>query len=125
MQVTVDETQVDVAPEESFGQVLSKTLSGKKRKQTVACRCNGRVYDLDHTVPATCLNLEPVTEDSPEGLSVLRHSAAHLMAEAVKRLFPSAKVTIGPDIEVSLKALMKRVLGTWGPRHRSTNSPWE
>ena len=99
MQVTVDDTQVDAGPEESFGQVLSKVLSGKKRKQTVACRCNGRVYDLDRTVPATCLNLEPVTEDSPEGLSILRHSAAHLMAEAVKRLFPTAKVTIGPDIE--------------------------
>lgn len=99
MQVMVDDTQVDAAPEESFGQVLSKVLSGKKRKQTVACRCNGRVYDLDRPVPATCLNLEPVTEDSPEGLSILRHSAAHLMAEAVKRLFPSAKVTIGPDIE--------------------------
>ncbi len=95
----VDDTQVDAGPEESFGEVLSKVLSGKKRKQTVACRCNGRVYDLDSPVPATCLNLEPVTEDSPEGLSILRHSAAHLMAEAVKHLFPSAKVTIGPDIE--------------------------
>ena len=40
-----------------------------------------------------------VTADEPEGLEVLRHSSAHLLAQAVKRLFPSAQVTIGPVIE--------------------------
>ena len=44
-------------------------------------------------------SLEPVSIDSAEGTHILRHSAAHVMAEAVKELFPEAKVTIGPAIE--------------------------
>ena len=45
------------------------------------------------------VSLEPVALDSPEGLTILRHSAAHVMACAVQRLFPTTKVTIGPAID--------------------------
>jgi len=80
-------------------EILSKALSGKKFKEAVACRCEDRLYDLGSEVDEQCQVLEPVQLSSPDGLKVLRHSAAHIMAEAVKSIFPSAKVTIGPDIE--------------------------
>jgi len=55
--------------------------------------------DLSATVPAQCTDITPVYADSPEGLSMIRHSTAHVMAAAVKKLYPSAKVTIGPAVE--------------------------
>ncbi len=79
--------------------ILSQVLSGKKFKQTVACLCNGRLLDLKVKVPPDCDRIEPVFLKSEQGLEILRHSAAHVMAEAVKKLFPTAKVTIGPAIE--------------------------
>ena len=64
----------------------------------VAARLNGRPVDLSSRVEADG-RLAPVAPASPEGLEVIRHSTAHLMAQAVKRLFPSAQITIGPVIE--------------------------
>jgi threonyl-tRNA synthetase len=79
--------------------VLAQVLSGKQLKSTIACLCDGRMLDLSREVPAGCAKMEPVVLDSEHGLAVIRHSAAHIMAEAVKELFPSAKVTIGPAIQ--------------------------
>ena len=90
---------VQVTEGQSCLQILSQALSGKKFKQTVACLCNGRLLDLKAMVPPDCDQIEPVFLHSEQGLEILRHSAAHVMAEAVKKLFPTAKVTIGPSIE--------------------------
>ena len=54
--------------------------------------------DLNYSLEEDC-SLELFTGDSPEGHDTLLHSAAHLMAQAVKSLFPKSKVTIGPTIE--------------------------
>src|SRR5205823_13981039 len=56
------------------------------------------VVDLTRPLLRDC-RLAPVAVESPEGLGVIRHSAAHLMAQAVKRLFPETQITIGPVIE--------------------------
>ncbi|MBI1725176.1 MAG: threonine--tRNA ligase [Candidatus Tectomicrobia bacterium] len=64
----------------------------------MAARVNGRVVDLNRSVPADA-EIQYVTADSEEGLEILRHSTAHLMAQAVLQLFPGAKLTIGPPIE--------------------------
>jgi threonyl-tRNA synthetase len=56
------------------------------------------VVDLSRPIVGDC-RLAPVAPESPEGLEVLRHSSAHLMAQAVKRLFPETEITIGPVIE--------------------------
>ncbi len=80
-------------------EVLKGALSGKQFKKTVACKCGDRLLDLTARVPDDCTELAPVLLDSEEGLDILRHSAAHIMATAVKRLFPDVKVTIGPAIE--------------------------
>jgi len=97
--VQIQGQDVEVQAGQSCADVLRGALSGKKMKSVVACECDGVLLDLGKTVPAGTTTIEPVFLDSPQGLSVLRHSAAHVMAEAVKELFPSAKVTIGPDIE--------------------------
>src|SRR5918995_2281669 len=64
----------------------------------IAANLNGSPVDLSRALDEDC-SLEWVTMDSPEGLDVLRHSTAHLMAQAVQSLFPGTQVTIGPTIE--------------------------
>ena len=91
--------EVQVKSGQTFADILKAYLSNKKRKQVVACKCDGQVFDLFRQVPEDCREIEPVYIDTSEGLDILRHSAAHIMAEAVKDLFPTAKVTIGPSIE--------------------------
>ena len=75
--------------------------SRKAVERAVAARVDGRepsVVDLTRPLVADC-GLAPVAPESPEGLDVMRHSCAHLMAQAVKRLFPATEITIGPVIE--------------------------
>ncbi|MHB9074955.1 MAG: threonine--tRNA ligase [Desulfobaccales bacterium] len=64
----------------------------------VAARINGDAVDLNSPLTQDC-TLGPIPLDSPEGLEIMRHSAAHLMAEAVRDLFPGVRVAIGPAIE--------------------------
>ncbi|HPR56418.1 MAG TPA: threonine--tRNA ligase, partial [Deltaproteobacteria bacterium] len=69
-----------------------------KDKRAIAARVGGVTVDL--TTPLTeGLTIETITADSPEGVHLIRHSTAHVMAEAVKLLFPDAKPTIGPATE--------------------------
>ncbi len=67
-------------------------------KAALAGRVNGKLVDLSHAINDDA-ELAIVTERDQEGLEILRHSAAHLLAQAVKQLFPEAQVTIGPVIE--------------------------
>lgn len=66
----------------------------------VACagEVNGEIVDL-RTILSNDCELNIITANDPEGLKVIRHTAAHVLAQAVKQLYPSAKVTIGPAIE--------------------------
>ncbi len=64
----------------------------------VAAKIDGRPVDLSRRLDSDC-SLAWVSIDSPDGLDVLRHSTAHLMAQAVQSLFPGTQVTIGPTIE--------------------------
>lgn len=99
MNVTIEGQVFDVQSGVSCRDALKGALSGKKFKNVVACRCNGTPLDLTATVPADTTTIEPVFADSPEGIELIRHSAAHIMAEAVQKLFPGVKVTIGPAID--------------------------
>ncbi|ABI60548.1 MULTISPECIES: threonine--tRNA ligase [Nitrosomonas] len=81
-------TVLDVA--ESIGPGLARVaLAGK---------LNGRLVDLSEPIEIDS-DLVLITNKDPEGLEIIRHSCAHLLAHAVKELFPSAQVTIGPVIE--------------------------
>ena len=66
-------------------------------REIAAVRVNGRSADLTALVEEG--EVSPIYVDSEEGVSILRHSTAHVMAQAVKELFPEAKITIGPAIE--------------------------
>jgi threonyl-tRNA synthetase len=67
-------------------------------KNVVALRVNGELRDLAHNVENSDV-VEPVTIDSPDGLNILRHSAAHVLAQAVQSINPEAKLGIGPPIK--------------------------
>ena len=77
---------------------IARSISPSLAKSAVAARVDGHLVDLSHVV-STDTSLALVTGDEPEGLEVIRHSTAHLLAQAVKALFPQAQVTIGPVIE--------------------------
>jgi threonyl-tRNA synthetase len=68
------------------------------RKAALAGRVNGKLVDTSYVI-SNDANLAIVTDKDPAGLEVIRHSTAHLLAQAVKQLFPAAQVTIGPVIE--------------------------
>lgn len=82
--VTVDEVAASIGP--------------GLRKAALAGRVNGRLVDTSYTITEDA-NVSVVTAKDPEGLEIIRHSTAHLLAQAVKQLFPTAQVTIGPVIE--------------------------
>lgn len=67
-------------------------------KRWIAARVNGQLVDLLSPLEADA-SLEGIQADSETGLEILRHSTAHVMAQAVKALFPEAKIAIGPAIE--------------------------
>ena len=70
----------------------------KGMEGVIAARMDGRLVDLSHPIEGDC-EIEPIFLQSPEGLEVLRHTTSHVMAQAVKELFPEVKVTIGPATE--------------------------
>ena len=74
-----------------------KKVYGKK-SGAVAAIVNDEQKDLSHTLSHNC-RLELIRENSVEGLYIIRHSCAHLLAQAVTELFPTAKPTIGPPID--------------------------
>ncbi len=80
------------------GFAFARSLSSSLAKRAVAVKINGALRDLSAEIPQNA-RAEIITADSPEGLDILRHDAAHVMAEAVQELFPDAQVTIGPVIE--------------------------
>ncbi len=67
-------------------------------RNIVAARVDGQLRDLAHSLSDGAV-VEPVTIDSPDGRSILRHSTAHVMAQAVQELYPQARLGIGPPVE--------------------------
>ncbi|MBU1248717.1 MAG: threonine--tRNA ligase, partial [Proteobacteria bacterium] len=99
MLIEVNGQKVEATAGASCGEVLKEGLSKKQFKNVVVARCGETLLDLGTSVPDGCTVLEGVEAGSETGLNVIRHSTSHLMAEAVKKLFPEAKVTIGPSIK--------------------------
>ncbi len=93
-----DGEAVEAEPGVTAGEVLSANLSKKKRKNLILARVNGELRDLSFPLTEDS-EVEPVFARDPDALDVLRHSTSHLMAQAVKELYPDAKLAIGPAIE--------------------------
>ncbi len=86
-----------------YGQAMSiidiaKDISEGLARAACAGEVDGEVKDLRTVIDADC-ELNILTANDPKGLAVYRHTTAHVMAEAVKRVFPDAKLTIGPSID--------------------------
>ncbi len=77
---------------------VAASIGAGLAKAALAGRVDGRLVDLSHRIDND-VALEIVTDKNAEGLEIIRHSTAHLLAHAVKELFPDAQVTIGPVIE--------------------------
>lgn len=77
---------------------IATDISEGLARNACAGEVDGKVVDLRTELTEDC-SLNIITNKDPEGLRVIRHTASHVMAEAVKRLFPQAKVTIGPAID--------------------------
>lgn len=77
---------------------IALDISEGLARMACAGEVDGKVEDLRTVIDQDC-QLNILTANDPEGLKVVRHTASHVLAEAVKRLFPEAKVTIGPAIE--------------------------
>ena len=76
--------------------IVKKTYG--RKSGAVAILIEGREYDLSHKILKDC-KIDLIKDDSDEGLYILRHSCAHLLAQAVTELFPNAKPTIGPPVD--------------------------
>ncbi|MFQ5428544.1 MAG: threonine--tRNA ligase [Thermodesulfobacteriota bacterium] len=95
-----DGTTLECAPEKTFFDILMAHDKGLLKK-CVAMKAGESILDLTAAVETAegVSVVEPVKLDSEDGLEVMRHSTAHVMAEAVKELFPEVKFAIGPTIE--------------------------
>ncbi|MDK2985517.1 MAG: threonyl-tRNA synthetase [Clostridia bacterium] len=77
---------------------IAENLSKRLLKEAVAAKVNNVVVDLDRPITEDA-SVEILTFEDPEGKNVFRHSTAHILAQAVQRLFPDVKLGIGPAIE--------------------------
>ncbi len=80
------------------GAEIAAGIGAGLARNAVAVRVDGALWDLGRPIDRDA-SIEVVTRDSEEGLELLRHDAAHVLAEAVKELWPDTQVTIGPAIE--------------------------
>ena len=96
--ITLPDKSVKVLPKGVTPQEVANSIGSGLARAVVVAKIDGELKDLNYSLEEDC-SLELFTGDSPEGHDTLLHSAAHLMAQAVKSLFPKSKVTIGPTIE--------------------------
>ena len=76
---------------------IAQDISEGLGRMATAGELDGQVVDLRHTVDSDC-QLSILTTNDPEGLAAYRHTTSHIMAQAIKRLYPQAKLAIGPSI---------------------------
>nr|WP_154657904.1 threonine--tRNA ligase [Fictibacillus gelatini] len=77
---------------------VAESISPSLKKKSIAGKVNGELYDFTRPIEEDAL-IEIILTESEEGLKIIRHSTAHLMAQAIKRLYPDVRLGIGPVIE--------------------------
>ena len=96
--ITLPDNSVKTFPEGITAQEVANSIGSRLARAVVVAKIDGVLKDLNYKIFKDS-SLELFTGDSPEGHDTLLHSTAHLMAQAVKTLYPNAKFTIGPTIE--------------------------
>ncbi|MFA6649607.1 MAG: TGS domain-containing protein, partial [Candidatus Izemoplasmatales bacterium] len=77
---------------------IALAISPSLRKRCLAAEVNGTLVDLSRPIEADA-KVVLITDDSPVALDIIRHSSAHLMAQAIKIMYPKAQFGVGPNIE--------------------------
>ena len=98
MKITLKDGSVKEYSEAKSVYDIAKDISEGLARVACAGELDGEIVDLRTMIDKDC-SLNIVTAGDPEGLRVIRHTASHILAEAVKRLFPEAKLAIGPSID--------------------------
>jgi threonyl-tRNA synthetase len=98
IRVTLPDGTSRVFPSGATPQQVGESISPRLAAASLAAKSDGVLVDVYRPLHRDC-TLELITERSPDALGIYRHTCAHLMANAVKELFPEAKIAIGPVIE--------------------------
>ena len=98
IKITLPDNSTKSVPLGSTSQHIADLIGPGLARAVVVAKIDGELKDLNTPIKEDC-SVELFTGDTPEGHDTLLHSTAHLMAQAVKELYPNAKVTIGPTIE--------------------------
>ncbi len=98
VKLTLPDNSIREFPNAVTGLALAEDISKSLAKKVVLIDVDGELWDLTRPIEKDA-TVRLVTRDEPEGVEVIRHDTAHVLAEAVQELFPGTQVTIGPNIE--------------------------
>lgn len=98
VKLTLPDKSIREFPDAVTGLALAEDISKSLAKKVVLIDVDGELWDLTRPIEKDA-TVRLVTRDEPEGVEVIRHDTAHVLAEAVQELFPGTQVTIGPNIE--------------------------
>lgn len=98
IELTIGEEIKKQLPKGIKGTELLKELDKKITKGAIAIKLNDKLLDLGSSIEEDGI-VKLITAEDPEGLEICRHSTAHIMAQAVKDIYPDVKITIGPTVE--------------------------
>ncbi len=98
IEITLPDGSIREFEKETNGLEIAKSISQGLLKSAVAIKINGELSDLTQVITKGS-KVEVITPKSEESVEILRHTTAHVFAQAVLRLFPEAKITIGPSID--------------------------
>ncbi len=98
LRLTLPDGSVKAFPTPVTGAELAANIGPGLARAAIAIKVDGALYDLQRSIDKDA-TVEIITRTSPEALALIRHTAAHVLAEAVQELFPGTQVTIGPNVE--------------------------
>lgn len=99
VRITLPDGSIRVFEQENLtGLVVANSISPSLAKKTIAMKLNNELVDASTSINNDS-TLELITADSELGLEIIRHDAAHVLAQAIKNLYPKAQITIGPVVE--------------------------
>ena len=98
IKITLPDKSVKNVPSGTTSQEIAEQIGPGLARMALVAKIDGDLKDLSAPLTKDC-SIELLTGDHPDGHAVLLHSAAHLMAQAVKYYWPDAKLTIGPAID--------------------------
>ncbi len=98
MRISLPDGSIKELSDSSTALDAAKSISEGLAQKAICAKVNGELFDLNEKLPGDC-KFEVVTKDSKDALHVLRHSAAHLMAQAISHLYPGVQFAYGPATE--------------------------